>query len=253
MCELGDAIQAHPACWQFWDKTKTPTVLSRMSLIYGAGGIFGLVAQGTLMSEVDYAALNFVFAANPHFGGNVVEFGTAMGLTSLFLGVTAKLRRGNLVTYDYIDVDCRDERVKHAWLDNMSFKQADILSTRQECPQRGSLQRDGQCVPCNASVAVDVFNTDFLLIDNGEKIHEAALYAKYMKIGSILMVHDHCGPQWTEPYEYTPTKLGFKPQYGDYFASMGSCIRAWVRLTTHAQVPPTEDDVVKCFPMGWQS
>ena len=52
-----------------------------MSLIYGAGGNFGLVAQGTLMSEVDYAALNFVFAANPHFGGNVVEFGTAMGLT----------------------------------------------------------------------------------------------------------------------------------------------------------------------------
>ena len=222
-----DALQVHPACWQLW--TRTPNVLSRMSQVFGAGGNFGLVAQGTLMSEVDYAALNFVLAANPRIGGDIVEFGTAMGLTSLYLGLASKLRAGTFITYDYLDTDCRDKRVISAWLDNMSFKQADILSTREECAQRSTSQREGLCVPCNRGVANDVSRADFLLVDNGEKIHEASVYAKYMKVDSVLIVHDHCGPQWTEPYEYTLGKFGFEAKYGDYFASMGSCIRAWVR------------------------
>ena len=188
----GDALQVHPACWQLWKRT--PNVLHRMSLVYGAGGIFGFVAQGNLMSEVDYAALNFIFAANPNIGGNIVEFGTAMGLTSLYLGIASKLRGGTFVTYDYLETDCRDERVKAAWLDNMLFKQSDILSTRQECTQRGTAQREGVCVPCDEGVAHDVSQADFLLVDNGEKIHEASVYGKYMKLQSVIIVHDH----WTQ-------------------------------------------------------
>ena len=250
----GRLLQVHPACWDFW--TSTPDVLLRMSQINGAGGIFGLVAQGSLMSEVDYVALNFILAANPETSGNIVEFGTASGLTTLYLGVAAKLRGIMLITYDYIDVDCRDERVKTVWLDNMHFKQADILSTRESCPQRGSLQREGGCTPCSASVAEDVASASMLFVDNGEKIHEASMYAKYLNLGSVIVVHDHCGSQFTEPYEYTLKKFGFHAKYGDYFAAMGSCVRAWVRVSfggaNQPEVPPQNEHKL-CNDLGWQS
>lgn len=254
MREEGEVLQVHPACWEFW--TSTPDVLHRMAQVYGAGGIFGLVAQGSLMSEVDHAALNFILAANPESGGKIVEFGTAMGLTSLYLGMAAKLRDGELITYDYIDVDCRDDRVKTAWLDNMHFKQADILSTREECPSRSSIQRDGKCTPCTSDVAKDVASANIFLVDNGEKIHETSVYAKFLNVGSIIIVHDHCGAQWTEPYEYTLKRFGFHAKYGDYFATMGSCIRAWIRVSLgeadNLDLPP-ESNPERCYDIGWQS
>jgi hypothetical protein len=70
-------------------------------------------------------------------------------------------------------------------------------------------------VPCSADVARDVAGADVFLVDNGEKIREASLYAKYLRRGGVIMVHDHCGP-WGEAYEDLLPPFGFKPEYGPF-------------------------------------
>lgn len=188
--------------------------------------------------------LDFVFAAHAE-AANIVEFGTALGVTSLYLGMVARMRGGELVTYDYLNslagwaTDCRIPSVRKAWLDNMHFKQDDLLATRQACKTRGPEELAGTCVPCSADVARDVAGADVFLVDNGDKIREASLYAKYLRRGAVIMVHDHCGP-WGEAYEALLPPFGFKPMYGPFASHIGSCLRIWVRTSGDVLPPPAK-------------
>ncbi len=192
---LGDNIQAHPACYDLW--SKLPSAKHFINKVIGFGGVFG---SPSLMSKADYIMLDFLFAGNRYLK-NIMEFGTAFGTTSLYLGMVSRMRGGQFITYDYLKTDCRGIEIKRGWLDNMEFKQADILATTQACPRRGALELVGDCTPCAASVTVDVSNTDLLFIDNGEKIREASLYAKYVRLGGFVIVahSSHLGIQKGAP------------------------------------------------------
>jgi hypothetical protein len=234
--ETNNFIQMHAACYDMWERLPTLNVYSNK--IYGVGGVFGHMGKGALMSKADYIILDFVFGAHQE-AANILEFGTALGVTSLYLGMVARMRGGQLVTYDYLDTDCRSASVKKGWLDNMHFKQDDLLATRAACKTRGPEELAGTCVPCSASVARDVAGADVFLVDNGEKIREASLYAKYLRRGGVIMVHDHCGP-WGEAYEDLLPPFGFKPVYGPFASHIGSCLRAWVRTAGDVLPPPTQ-------------
>ena len=235
-------VQMHPACYDMWERLPTLNVYSNK--VHGTGGVFGHVGKGALMSKSDYVMLDFVFAAHAE-AANIVEFGTALGVTSLYLGMVARMRGGELVTYDYLNslagwaTDCRIPSVRKAWLDNMHFKQDDLLATRQACKTRGPEELAGTCVPCSADVARDVAGADVFLVDNGDKIREASLYAKYLRRGAVIMVHDHCGP-WGEAYEALLPPFGFKPMYGPFASHIGSCLRIWVRTSGDVLPPPAK-------------
>ena len=234
--ETTNFVQMHPACYDMWERLPTLNVYSNK--IFGVGGVFGHVGKGALMSKSDYIMLDFILAAHAD-AANIVEFGTALGVTSLYLGMVARMRGGQLVTYDYLNTDCRTASVKRGWLDNMHFKQDDLLATRAACKTRGPEELAGTCVPCSADVARDVAGADVFLVDNGEKIREASLYAKYLRRGAVIMVHDHCGP-WGEAYEALLPPFGFLPVYGPFASHIGSCLRAWVRTGSDVLPPPTQ-------------
>ena len=78
-------------------------------------------------SVADFAFFDFVVSQHPELMyvpmiyisslSNFTEFGTASGITSLYIGMIAKIRGGNLITFD-----CRNTRSKESlrgWLDGV--------------------------------------------------------------------------------------------------------------------------------------
>ena len=70
-----------------------------------------------LMRHADWMFLDMVLASKPEWT-NLVETGSYYGLTSLYLGVIAKLRGGQLHTFD--NIDQRKREVVEAWPDRKS-------------------------------------------------------------------------------------------------------------------------------------
>jgi trans-aconitate methyltransferase len=101
----------------------------------------------------------------------IVELGTGYGVTSLYLGMAARLAQKQMWTFDC--VDRRIEPVKKAWLPNMTFTQADVLA--------------GAPV---AEVKVLLSQPVLLFCDDGQKPAEFRAYAPCLLPGSVVMVHD---------------------------------------------------------------
>ena len=242
-----NSIQAHAACYDLW--TYIPKPKQYINKVLSVGGVFG---HYSLMSKADYIMLDFVFRGHRNLK-NVVEFGTALGTTTLYLGMVSRMRGGQTTTYDYFKTDCRTTEVKRGWLDNMHFKQADLLSTREVCVQRENLELAGHCTPCDMNIAKDVYKAELLLVDNGEKIREASLFAKYLPVGGVVMVHDHCGP-YGEPYESILPRHGFIAKYGDFSSIVESCLRVWERVKEGEGRPNpfTAQPTDKCYPIGYR-
>jgi hypothetical protein len=78
------------ACYDMWERLPTLNVYSNK--IYGVGGVFGHMGKGALMSKADYIILDFVFGAHQE-AANILEFCTALGVTSLCLQIWRRLLR----------------------------------------------------------------------------------------------------------------------------------------------------------------
>ncbi|KAJ3040487.1 hypothetical protein HK097_002549 [Rhizophlyctis rosea] len=251
---IEDSLLAlHPRCSHLW--LYTPSLQQFTNLNSGGRGILGFDSTGILFSTADYVVLNFALVANPTFK-TLVEFGTAGGVTSLFLGVVAKSRNGTFVTFDYTGSDCRVGGVKDAWIEGvMVMMNDDILATLEECPNRSEGERTLQCHPCSYNATVAVSKADFLLIDNGDKLREASLYAPYLPLNSVIAVHDHYGE--VNDYSNLFGKVGYDPVYHMFATAMGSHLRVWKRTREGViGLRRVEDDGArgagrKCFAHGY--
>lgn len=84
------------------------------------------------------------------------------------------------------------------------------------------------------------------MFDNGDKVRETNCYARYLAVGSVLLLHDweHSGlpkPHWEMTYAYVSIELerrGFVPAYHDFADHIGSSTRAFVRESAGIGVGP---------------
>lgn len=93
------------------------------------------------------------------------------------------------------------EQIRRGWLDNMHFHLEDILTGRTAAN------------PNKAVVNVlDIKEPIIALFDNGDKRRETDIYARYLAVGSVLLLHDweHLDlpkPHWEMTYSYVKKEL----------------------------------------------
>ena len=196
----------HPEEYEKWDKM--PDVLEYLHLHSSSGYIFGVDRSFVPWGHSDRLMFEFVIVR--HAFDSVLEFGTWSGVSSLYFGMAAAMRRIPFVTFDICDI--RPYEVKKVWLWNMSFIRADLLKGVDD------------------HVACRVMQPDMLLIvDNGDKTKEAAMYGKYMAKGSVMIVHDWGIQVPEEPISTTLREDGFVPLYFDFAEHLKSTCRVWQR------------------------
>jgi len=141
----------------------------------------------------------------------IVELGTFGGVTSMFLGMAARLRGVPFCTFDIQDV--RVPEVKSAWLnDMMYFYQTDILSKPSEY------------------VTQLISNPyTFLFVDNGDKEKEANMYASYCGPNTVMVIHDWGDEVKQENVEPELLKCGFKMQHEDVAKELQSVCRCYIK------------------------
>lgn len=120
----------------------------------------------------DIISLSLVWSEIKHLQ-NIVEFGTAAGVDSLYFGTMCALRGGKAWTLDFKDL--RWPEVKAAWppLEHAEFLQLDLLSDVNE----------------RAVHLISQPNT-LVLMDNGNKPKEIAMYLRFLHNSSIMATHD---------------------------------------------------------------
>jgi hypothetical protein len=251
--DMTDATLAlHPRCHSLLQYT--PTLPQLVALNSAARGVFGMDATASLFGQADIFFLHYTLVAFPE-ARSIVEFGTASGTTSLWLGMAARVRGGVFHTIEYFNNDGRTAASKAAWLEQMNFVQDDLLASRGVCARRSPGELAGTCVPCSRRIAEIVSSSDYLLIDNGDKIREAGLWAKFVPVGGIALVHDNTDTQWDAPYDELFAAQGFTKIFTDIAYSVGSHLRAWRRdgpgnsgVWTLAQLDAVTDE---CKPYGY--
>ena len=172
---------------------------------------FGISSEADhiFISHMDWIFLDLVLAAHPHWT-NLVETGTSYGLTSLYLGTVAKLRGGELHTFDIRDQ--RRSRVLAAWPDCTYFHPGDILAETSD----ELVSQIGKPLT-------------FVFFDNGEKLTELNMYAGHLTAGSGFIVHD-CGYECRESdVIQVAEKYGCEPFMLDIALDLGTSCRAFVR------------------------
>lgn len=162
-----------------------------------------------LIRYPDWLFLDAVLSSKPKWN-NIVETGTYYGLTSLYLGVVAELRGGQVHTFDRIDQ--RLQNILNAWPDCVHFCHEDILG--QFCSE--------------LSRWASRPNT-FVFFDNGDKVKEVHIYAKRLDVGSGFVIHD-CGLEWKEEdLMYPVTEWGCSEYMKDVALELGTSCRCYVR------------------------
>jgi predicted O-methyltransferase YrrM len=148
---------------------------------------------------------------------NIVEFGTRRGITSMYLGLAASLKKIKFTTYDISDerLDC----VCDSWLFNMNFQKVNLLA-----------EEDPLLVVQEISQP-----KTFLFIDNGNKILEIKKYCKHLQLGSIVLIHD-----WeteVKEKEILPflTSLGYRALYWEESQSFKSSSRVFQRVDVFSE------------------
>lgn len=211
-----------PQCYQYW--RYMPSLSQLFSLHSAAASNFGqnFLSTGLLFAGADRQFMDFVMTAVPA-AKTFLEFGTASGITSVYLGTAAGMRGGTLTTIDIHDA--RSPQAKAVWNDRyMRRIYADLLlAASTDC-------RPFSCVAANQTVIQAVAAADIWLIDNGIKDKETFLYARHAPIGCIAVVHDMTMDRtqfdlFDQPFRF----YGYQPIFTDLAMSMGSHLRAWVR------------------------
>lgn len=175
------------------------------------------------VSHADLMFLDFISSLYPELA-NFTELGTAAGtllffqevcsnstgITSFYFGVTARLRRGDVHTYDLNDT--RNPLAAEAWLDNMHFFREDIL-TKENQRVVASLKRSPQIA----------------FFDNGNKIKEVNTYIRYLPVGSVMVTHDWNIEIWWKDIEAEINARGFEKLHEAFAEKLGSNVRAFIR------------------------
>jgi len=191
-----------------------------------AAHVFGFGGPGLMIGYADVLMWEFVFARHQNLK-DMVELGTMTGGTSLYFGMTANVRGGSFDTFDRSDN--RASEVKRGWLPNMNYHIQDILTN--------VLPSDPSTHNKEVVSVLDVGHPVLGLFDNGDKKKETDCYARYMAVGSVLLLHDweHLDlpkPHWEMTYSYvakTLEGLGFQKAYFDFSEHIGSSTRAFIR------------------------
>lgn len=224
-----------PRCYKFW--RYLPSLHQYMSL-YGAGvSNFGQDVYSTFLmfSGQDRTFLDFVLVAFPA-KIKIVEFGTASGITSVYLGISAKMRDGDLKTFDI--TDNRVSQAKAVWNDSYMIRiYEDILEAAAVC-------YPFNCTAVNKATIAAVSQADIWLIDNGIKDKETFLYAKFLPIGSIALVHDMTMSE-EQYFIFNQVFLywGYEGVFKDFAESMGTHLRAWQRVSKKSKTSLVEPSV----------
>ena len=182
--------------------------------------MFGTPFYQQSFGHGDRLFLDFILTNHPEYK-NIVEFGTFRGWTSMYLGLTSRLRNANNLndnnkfhTFDI--VDHRPVNVKNSWLDNMVFNLANLEE-----------------IPLDNKVISAVRNSNFLFSDGGSKRIETILYANLLKKGSGIFVHDYVTDndnfKEKRPIFTELINMGYVAKYEIAARFLNSCGRFWVR------------------------
>jgi len=161
----------------------------------------------------DILFLNHVISENPSLN-NFVELGTWTGVTSMYLGMIARIRGGEFHSFDKVDV--RMESVKNSWLPEMYFHQEDILRKK---PSKKVLD------------LVSKENT-FIFVDNGDKIKEITLYCGNLIPKSVFVVHDWGDEINIENMNCMKNFVEFSQINEETAQILCSSCRAWIKNET---------------------
>ena len=176
--------------------------------------MFGISPEkGTsvLVKHEDWLFLDALLASKPEWT-NLIELGTYYGLTSLYLGIIAGLRGGQVHTFD--NIDQRKREIVKMWPDNIHFCHEDILK-----------QSNGELVRWLRKPYT------FAFLDNGNKPAEVCIYAKHLYPNSGFVAHNF-GTEWTEwDIAYVVKEYGLSHYLWDLAHEMGTSCRAYIRQT----------------------
>jgi len=161
----------------------------------------------------DTLLLNWVLARHAA-ATKLVEFGTFAGTTALWLAMAARLRGGTVATFDNVDV--RHAAVVRAWLPDADFFLADL-----------------EHEPLDSNALAAVQQADLLFVDAGDKHVEVRLWAKHLRAGALLLVHDWLASeaQQAHPISLYLESLGFEAAYESLAQRFESCLRVWIRTS----------------------
>jgi hypothetical protein len=205
----------------------------RNSPSYAGRGLLGAPFWQVGVGYGDVVLLSMAIDINPH-STDFVEFGTFQGVTSLYLGMAARMRNGRLDTFDLADY--RSDEVKRGWLDDsMYLHLVDI---------EGSFKNGG--FQMNEIAKNKVENGHVLFVDGGLKRIEMFLYASVAPIGMVVVIHDVKGDQdiTRDEDEDRPQKkpttipphgfeflasFGYVPLFEEIANDLGAWSRVWRR------------------------
>ncbi len=182
----------------------------------------GLAPDMIGVSAVDIGFLNELFVRHPEWR-LVIELGTWSGITAMLLGLVMRCRGGRCVSINKNDV--RLPAVQTAWLDNMEFRDADLL------PEGGGGHpMVGQLIHASEHPCC-------LICDNGDKPKEVELYQGCLRAGDGLIVHDfreeHYDAAEISPEMLTPIVRDhpetWRPELWSTARQLGSGFRVWIR------------------------
>lgn len=169
--------------------------------------VFG-VPRGLSAGHGDLLLLDLVLCQHPQWV-NLVELGTGSGLTSLYIGISAKLRGGTLHTYDHGNPA---PQFKRAWPDCISYHQQDLLSDPA------------------GDVAENIKQAGLVIFDNGDKVKEMQMYLEFLQPGCGFLVHDW--GQEVRPGDMPPLveRHNLQPFLHEEAVALQSKFRGWVHV-----------------------
>jgi len=160
----------------------------------------------------DYMMLDFAFSGTPELK-HIVELGTFQGVTSLYLGLMARIRQGTFTTFDISDH--RPDKIKNAWLPNMKHIVLDLLT-----------------VPPKPEVleAVNQDNTLFFM-DNGDKTTECNRFLEYINKGknNVMCTHDWDIEVTLDGLRARLNEFGWEPWAFPHSEVLGTHVRCFHR------------------------
>jgi len=154
--------------------------------------------------------IDFAFTAHQDLQ-NIVEFGTFVGVTSLYLGLLSHIRQGNFSTFDISEH--RHGEVQKAWMPNMKHTVLNLLT--QPSDQR----------------AIDAASQDKTLyfFDNGDKTYEVNHFIEYVAKGdnNVFCTHDWDIEVTLVGIQAKLDEFGYQPWAFEHAEMLGSHVRCF--------------------------
>ena len=169
--------------------------------------LLGVRGEKVGIGRGDLLFLDYVISRMPDPLGAIVEFGTLHGVTTSFLAICAQMRG------TYVDtVDIEDKVYSHANKQYAYYHIGDLLT----------------------SVYIDICDAlsqhnSFLFVDNGNKIKEVHMYARFCAPGCHMVIHDWDDEIKLGDVEQVLGENEFVARYADEAEALFSSCRCFVK------------------------